>query len=463
MFGQLKRLIAACGILFFIVILLLPSPEGLSIAGKNSFAVFVLCLSLWISQMLPLSVTGLLGIALMPLLNILGVEETFALFGNKAIFFILGALILAAGIYQTGLGTRIASKIIGTFGKSPRQLLVGILLSSGFLSCIMPEHAVAALLFPIVLEVATILELKPLESNYGKLLFFAMAWGAIVGGITTFLGGARNLLAVGLLEKQYNISIGFFEWIKYSWPMPALLLAIISFMMTKVFEIDISNIDKADQELKKRLEKAGEMSIKEKKLSVVLFIVICSWLFLSQIIDISVIAILGGVLTFVAGIVEWQDIEDYINWSVLLMYGGAIVVATSLVKTGATEWLSEIFFAQLELSPFIFLVCLVIFTNLLTEGVSNVAAVAIVLPLAYSIGEAYSINPIIITLSVALPGGLAFMLPMGTPPNAIAFSSGFYRVQDAVKFGIMLDIIAWLVYILVAKFYWPLIGLQITL
>lgn len=463
MFGQLKKLIAASGILIFTVILLLPSPEGLSTAGKNSFAVFFLCLSLWVSQMLPLSVTGLLGIALMPLLNILGPEETFALFGNKAIFFILGALILAAGLYQTGLGTRIAAKIIGTFGKSPRQLLVGVLLSSGLLSCIMPEHAVAALLFPIVLEIATILELEPLKSNYGKLLFLAMAWGAIAGGITTFLGGARNLLAVGLLEKQYNISIGFFEWIKYSWPIPALLLTVVAFMMTKVFEVDISNIDKANEELKKRLQEAGEMSIREKKLSIVLVIVICSWLFLSQVIDISVTAILGGVLTFVVGVVEWQDIEEYINWSVLLMYGGAIVVATSLVKTGATDWLSQAVFAQVELPPFIFLVCLVIFTNLLTEGVSNVAAVAIVLPLAYSVGEAYSLNPIIITLSVALPGGLAFMLPMGTPPNAIAFSSGFYRVQDAVKLGIMLDVIAWLIYILVARFYWPLIGLKITL
>ncbi|MGM0472109.1 MAG: SLC13 family permease, partial [Bacillota bacterium] len=220
MFDQFKKLIALIGILLFILLLFLPAPQGLTAAGKNSFAVFVLCLSLWVSQLLPLSVTGLLGIALIPLFNILGLEETFALFGNKAIFFILGALILAAGLYETGLGTRIAAKIIGLFGDSPKKLLIGILISSGSLACIMPEHAVAALLFPIVLEIATSLDLQPLESNYGKLLFLAMAWGAIVGGITTFLGGARNLLAVGLLEKQYGITIDFLEWIKYSWPLP---------------------------------------------------------------------------------------------------------------------------------------------------------------------------------------------------------------------------------------------------
>ena len=143
------------------------------------------------------------------------------------------------------------------------------------------------------------------------------------------------------------------------------------------------------------------------------------------------------------------------------MYGGAIVVATSLVKTGATEWLSQAVFANLELSPRLFLGFLAIFTMMLTEGVSNVAAVAIVLPLAYSIGDIYGINPLIITLSVALPGGLAFTLPMGSPPNAIAFSSGFYRVKDVIKYGLFLMFVSWLAYLIVSNFYWPLLGLEI--
>lgn len=144
------------------------------------------------------------------------------------------------------------------------------------------------------------------------------------------------------------------------------------------------------------------------------------------------------------------------------MYGGAIVVATSLVRTGATDWLSETVFSQLELPPFLFLSFLAIFTMLITEGVSNVAAVAIILPLAFSIGDIYQISPIVMTLSVALPGGLAFNLPMGSPPNAIAFSSGFYRVEDALKRGAVITIVAWISYMLVAGFYWPLIGLSIT-
>ncbi len=463
MFKNAKKIIVIAGICLFLFIIFFPEPEGLTVAGKRSLAVFALCLSLWMSQALPLSITALLGIALIPLLNIMELNHTFALFGNKAIFFILGALILAAGLYQTGLGSRIASRIIDTFGSSPRLLLIGILISSAFLSCIMPEHAVAALLFPIILEIAVSLELKPLQSNYGKLLFLSMAWGAIIGGITTYLGGARNILAVGLLEKNYGIAIGFFSWIKYSWPIPVLLLFAFIMMIIFVFKIDIKDISGAHKKLEEKIKYAGKMTIKEKKLSIVLIIVILCWLFLSKIIHISVTAILGGVLTFIFGIVEWKEIEEYVNWSVILMYGGAIVVASSLVDTGVTTWLSEAIFSYLQLTPFVFLAFLALFTILLTEGVSNVAAVAIVLPLAYSIGDAYSVNPVITTLSVALPGGLAFMLPMGTPPNAIAFSSGYYRIQDAVRWGLILNVIGWVIYILVARFYWPLIGLEIVL
>ncbi|ADQ14080.1 anion transporter [Halanaerobium hydrogeniformans] len=417
-------------------------------------------MTFWLTNIIPLAITALLGMVLMPLLNIMSVDHTFALFGNKAIFFILGALIISAALYYTGLGSRMAFSIIKLFGNSPRNLLVGILLTAASMACLMPEHAVAALLFPIVMEIALSLELKPLESIYAKLLFLSMAWGAIIGGITTYLGGSRNLLAVEILEQKYNMSIGFFEWIKYSWPIPTLMLIFFMLLIWKYFKIDINNIDKAYSVLEDKLAQKGGLSFAEKKLIGVLIIIIFSWLFLAQIIHISVTAVAGAVLIFILKIVVWREIEEYVNWGIIIMCGGAIVVASSLVETGATSWLSNQIFAELDLSIFWFLSLLALFTILLTEGVSNVAAVAVVLPIAFSISDIYQLNPIIITLSVALPGGLAFMFPMGSPPNAIAFSSGYYKIEDSVKLGIILNIAGWLIYMLVLKFYWPLLGLR---
>ncbi len=456
-----KRSFKYIGVIIFIIILAMPLPTGLNPAGKKALAVFALSLSFWLSQALPLAVTALLGISLLPLLGALDLNHTFSLFGNKAIFFILGALILAAGLYQTGLGSRIAFYIIKSAGKSPRKLLVGILFSAGLLSCLMPEHAVAALLFPVILEIAGSLNIKPLESNYGKLLFLTMAWGTVIGGITTYLGGARNLLAVGLLEANYGITIGFFEWVKYAWPLPFLMLGIYALLINYYFKIDIENIEEAYQTLKDKQQKAGQLNLREKKLTIILFAVIFSWLFLANYINIAVTALLGGVIMVAAGVIEWQEIEEYVNWGVIVMYGGAIVIASSLVETGVTEWLAQSFFADLKLPGLLFVIFIALFTSILTEGVSNVAAVAVILPLSFSVAEAYQLNPVMITLTVALSGGLAFLLPMGTPPNAIAYAAGYYRIQDAVKWGLFLKIIGWFIYILLVKFYWPMVGLEI--
>jgi sodium-dependent dicarboxylate transporter 2/3/5 len=435
--------------------------SGLTPAGQRALAVFVLVLSFWLTHVLPLSVTSLLGIALLPLLNVMSIEYTFSLFGSKAIFFILGALILASGLYQTGLGSRLAFKIISFSGSSPLKLLYGILFSASFLSLIMPEHAVAALLFPIVLEIAVSLELKPLESNYGKLLFLTMAWGTVIGGITTYLGGARNLLAVGLLEKHYGISIGFFEWIKYSWPLSFSLIIIFAVIISKFASIDIQDTSRSLKKLKAKSEAKGSLSGAEKRLIFILAAVIFSWLFFSNFINIAVTALLGGVLIVAFKVISWKEVEEYVNWGVILMYGGAIVVASSLVETGVTDWIAARFFSQLELAPFLFIFLLAVFTSILTEGVSNIASVAVILPLGFSAAEAYSLNPVLLTLTVALSGGLAFLLPMGTPPNAIAFSSGYFEIKDALKWGLLLKIVGWLIYILVAWLYWPLIGLEI--
>ena len=455
-----KRIMVITGIIIALIIFLLPTPTGLTEEGKNSFAIFVISLTLWVTNVIPLAMTSLLGMALIPLFGVLDIDKSFSLFGNKAIFFILGALIISAGIQKTGLGVRFAYKIISRFNGHPRNLIAGVLITSAFLSCIMPEHAVAALLFPIVIQLARSLDLKPMESNLGKALFLSMAWGAVVGGITTYLGGARNLLAVDILEKNHDMTIGFFEWIKMSFPIPLLILIITYFLIVKAYQPEIENCRAARNKLEKEILGKGPLNNDEKKLILVLAVVIFLWLFFSHRINIAITSVLGGVTIFVLDIVDWNDIVNYINWGVILMYGGAIVIASSLSLTGGAQWLSETVFSNLSFGPFVFILIISLVTKLLTEGISNVAAVAIILPLTFSWGATMNINPVLITLSVALSGGLAFCLPMGTPPNAIAFSAGYYRISDVLTVGIILNIISWLIVILVSRFYWPIIGIN---
>src|SRR6056297_1492413 len=458
-----SNIILILGMIIFISMLIIPTPQGLTLEGKNAIAIFVLCLSLWVTNYLPLAITSILGIALIPLLGVLSAAETFSIFGNRAVFFILGSLIIAAAIYQTGIAKRVSYLFISKIDNSFNKIIFSIIVSSYLLSLIMPEHAVAAILFPIVFELVKSLKLTPLESNFAKAAFLALAWGAVVGGITTFLGGARNILAVGLLENIYGININFMQWAKFSIIYSLPLLIISYYVIIYYFKTEVKNIKQRLNTIGQQYHELGPISRDEKLLSLLFLIIISSWMFLSGRVDISVTAILGGVLIFVFKIINWEEIESYINWGIILMYGGAIVIATSLTRTGAAEWLSQTIFDFLPQSTIVMLIVIIIITKFLTEGVSNVAAVAIILPIAFSMGDILSLNPMIITYVVALTGGLAFMLPMGAPPNAIAYSSGYLEISEVVKVGFVLNIISMILLYVIALYIWPLLGLKLFL
>src|SRR6056297_2633237 len=458
-----RKIILVTGFIIFTLLIFLPSPEGLSVAGKRALAIFTLCLTLWVTNYLPLAITSILGIALIPLFNVLTAVETFAIFGNRAVFFILGALIIAAAIYKTGIAKRVSYLFISKIDNSFENIILSIIGISYSLSLIMPEHAVAAILFPIVFQIVESLKLTPLESNFAKAAFLALAWGAVVGGITTFLGGARNILAVGLLENIYGININFMQWAKFSIIYSLPLLIISYYVIIYYFKTEVKNIKQRLNTIGQQYHELGPISRDEKLLSLLFLIIISSWMFLSGRVDISVTAILGGVLIFVFKIINWEEIESYINWGIILMYGGAIVIATSLTRTGAAEWLSESIFEFIPQSTFLILLVIVLITKFLTEGVSNVAAVAIVLPIAYSMGNILNFNPLIITYLVALTGGLAFMLPMGAPPNAIAFSSGYLELKEVIKVGFILNLISIVLLYIIAVRIWPLLGLKLFL
>jgi sodium-dependent dicarboxylate transporter 2/3/5 len=456
-----KSVIIAVSLILLFVIATLPTPEGLTPEGQRVIAIFVMAILLWATAALPLSVTGILVIAALPLLGAVDEKTAYSLFGNRAVFFILGAFILAAAMMKTGLSMRLSLQVLNRFGGSPSKLILGVLLTSASMAFIMPEHAVAAIMFPVVLGIARALELEPLRSKYGTLLFLSLAWGSVIGGIATLLGGARNPLAIGLLSEYYGMDITFFEWMKIATPVTVVMLVIAYAVLVGFFGIDISDVSKARAVLQKDLRKSGRISREEKRVAVVMAITLFSWVFLGQKIGLANIALLASVLLFALGVMDWKDVEDYVNWGVILMYGGAIALGSALVSTGAVQWLADSLLMNRELTPLSFLLVLSLLSIFLTEGVSNTATVAIVLPLGFSIGEALGISPIATVFIVALPSGLAFTLPIATPPNAIAYSSGYYEIADVIKPGLMLNILSWIVFIALALIYWPRIGLNV--
>ncbi|MEW6380541.1 MAG: DASS family sodium-coupled anion symporter [bacterium] len=458
-----RRELAFLFLAFFtlLIFLVLPSPANLSTAGQRSLGIFSLALILWVTNALPLSVTGLLVIALIPLLRVMKAEQAYSFFGNSAVFFILGAFIMASATIKSGLSKRTALAILTHFSHSPRILILGILITCGFMALIIPEHAVAALMFPVVGTIALSLDSQPRESQYGTGLFLAMSWGSVIGGVGTLLGGARAPLAVGMLQEAFHQSLSFWGWSRVALPLVGITLIVAYAILIFGFNLDIADVRPARKKLEEELREIGPMTLTEKKVLVILTTTILIWIIFNHWFEMAMVSLFSAVTLFIAKVITWDDVNSYVNWGVILMYGGAIVIAKAVDQTGAARWIAHQLLSRVHLAPLWTIGIFSLFSFLLTEGISNVACVAIILPIGFSICRANAINPLAMVFGVAVPAGLPFILPMGSPANAIAYSSGYYDIRDIIKAGIILHICCWIIFLILVKWYWPLVGVSL--
>jgi len=435
------------------------APEGLTEQGWNSLLIFLFCLTLWISGLIPLAATSLLGLALLPMAGVLPAMDAYAMFGSSAVFFILGAFMLAAGARVTGLSEHMALALIDRVGSGPKRLLLALLFLPAVMAFFMPEHAVAAVFLPIVWEIVRSLDLK-MGDQYAQSLFLAVAWGSIIGGVMTLLGGARGPLALGMVQEITGQSFTFLDWTLAAAPLVLLMLLLAAVLLLLITPFDNLNVERARESVERRQLEVGNLDMRGWLMGALLLLTVLAWMIGGHASSLASIALLSVATMFGLRLVSWDEIEQHVSWSVVLMYGGAIAVGSALSVSGAGAWLATQLFPA-GLTGLALIVVLTIATLLLTEGVSNAAAVAILLPIAIPVGITAGIDPLTIALTVGIVAGFAFMLPMGTPPNAMIYGTGFVQRLAMLRFGGMLSLSALLVFVMVGRFWWPSIGFGI--
>jgi sodium-dependent dicarboxylate transporter 2/3/5 len=440
-------------------------------APQRSMAVFVLCLGLWVSQLIPLPATSLLAIALLPLLGVMSHQQAFRYFGNTAVFFILGVFILASAMIDTGLSKRLTLHFLHRFDRTPRRLIGGVLVCGAFCSLWMPEHAVAAMMYPLVLETAEALRLKRPGSIYARSLFLALAWGTVIGGVGTYLGGARAVLAVELYQKFHPgaASPSFLEYATMTMPTVVIMTVVAYVVITRKARPEIDSITQATRMLSSRVQQLGPLSSRERRLLVLMLLTIAAWVvgpaltrsLLGYEVDLGTIALFAAVMAFALRIAEWGRIQDYVNWGVLVMYGGAVALGSALADTHAMDWLAQQLVPVLSMNRFLMLALVAIAAVLMTESISNAAVVSVLLPVGFGLCHELDVSPLAMMYMVTIPAGLAYCLPMSSPPNAIAFSAGYYSIGDAIRRGSLMMFISVTVFLILAWAYWPLVGLNL--
>ncbi len=444
--NERKAIYLLIALFILAVFYFLPQPDGLSYQGKMMIGILIFGAFLFISEALPLGMAGLFVMILPPIFGIFPPQEVFGFFGNEAVFFLIGAFMLAAGVQKSGMHKRLAYHMLRWFGKSPKFYVLGILVLASSLTLIISEHAVVALLLPII---AISLSTVDKGSEMGKAGMIALTYGATAGSVATLMGGARNPYTVAYLSENYGLHVSFLDWVIMALP--------VTLIMLPVLWITITAIHKPEKFKMPEIKKSGKMRKEEWVvfgiliLTLIILLTVKSW-------GIAVAVIIGAILLFAFDILNWKDIERSMPWGIILLYGGAMTLGKGLQITGASEWLALSIVGLTGTNPYVILLILLIITVMMTEIMSHAAAVALMLPIGAGMASVTGMSVLAVSMAIALAGGFGYALLMGTPGNIMTYSTGYFRQKDIMKTGIIADLVGICVVFIMATVIWPLMG-----
>ena len=430
------------GLGIFGLSLLLFNTTQATLLGLIAFLV-----TLWTNEGLPLAVVSLLPIVLFPAFNVLDTKATAVNFSNPIIFLFLGGFLLAIAVEKTNLHTFIADKMLGLFPNTPRAMIFSLALTSGLLSSILSNTTTALLLMSIALFITDDAQLKMRFS-------LAVAYGASVGGILTPIGTPPNLILLGVMQDHGMEAIPFFQWMWMVAPLSFLMFIAVSFVLS----IGVKNVPIHREEKKEVLNQD------QKKVLFLMGGLITLLLLNAPMkpywggLGLSEPGILLGVglLFFMPPfkILDWMEDKDNIPYRIMFLFGAGFSIAKAFSSTGLAEEVASYLIVMTQLTPILLLLAVAMLITFTTEITSNTALISIMLPVIYSVAEQTGINTTLFMMVATLCASYAFMLPIATPPNAIAMSSGVVNVKSMIRYGVVLNFVGIGLIVLIAEFFW---------
>jgi sodium-dependent dicarboxylate transporter 2/3/5 len=458
--GVLMRRIGFwAGPLLFLTLILAVHPEGMSREAIAVMAVTVWISVWWITESVPLPVTSLLPIVLFPILKVSAVGDTTAAYGHPLVFLYIGGFLLAIAIEKTGLHNRIAINIIRWMGTRLHMIILGFMVSTGFLSMWISNTATAVMMLPIGLAIIKVASGRKDETTerFNKALMLAIAYAASIGGVATLIGTPPNLVFAGVVKDMYHTEISFLQWFIVGFPLAVVLLLICWWYLTRIgFPLGQETLHGGKEEMDRRHNSLGIMSRGEKYVTIVFITVAVAWIFRSFILeklipglDDTIIAMIGGLILFLlpsgdkrnSGLLTWVD-AIRLPWGIILLFGGGMALAQSFESSGLAAWIGASMSGLSMLGEFMVILLVVAIVNFLTEFTSNLATVTMILPVLAPIAVSAGVHPFVLMAAATLAASCGFMMPAGTPPNAIAFGSGYLRIMDMIRTGFVMNLIS---------------------
>ncbi len=446
------------------------------IMSKEAMALLGLVALLWFTEGIPLVATALMIPTFLILLDVYSPTQALAPFFDPVVALILGGFLIGRALTKYELDKRIALELIVKSKGSGNTLILVLMLVSAFLSFWISNTATAAIMIPIGLAMIGRIRSLDIRKRYEKVTVLAIAYSATLGGIGTVIGSPPNALAVAYLNSFLGADLSFTSWLTFGLPVVVITLPIIWRFLIFMFKppSEAKEVAELRKTALEELEKLGELTGTQKAVIGIFAMTIVLWLtqklpdFLVAIIgwpghgiSSSTISILAGFLLLALGFLDEKDISRKISWSALLILGSGILLGSALVNTGISYWLGVQMSGLHGVSPIIVNVVIGFLAVIITMFASNTAAAAILIPIGIPMAISLDMDPMLITMTIAIGASLDFALPTGTPPSTIAYSTGKISLKEMIKTGIGLDIIALLVLTLVVMWIWVLLGLVV--
>ncbi|MDP6691551.1 MAG: DASS family sodium-coupled anion symporter [Alphaproteobacteria bacterium] len=454
------------------ILFTLPSPEGLSREGQIVLMMSVVATILFVTEPVPLPTVALIIVVGQVLL--LGIESTTVARSlmTDSVLFIMGSLMLAVAIIKQKLDKRIAWMIVRVTGTRTSRICFGISVVSGVLASFVGEHTVAAMMLPVGITLISLTsDDRAKVRGLAAVLLFSISYGCSVAGIGTPSGGARNAIMIGYWKEFFfdptnpetqRFLIDYMTWMAYAYPMFLLQLPLVTVILFLTFRPEYKDLSRACMKLRRQVRQEGPLKPSDYVAITFFLLILIGWIFFSSGIGMGTIAVMGAAMFLIAGLVRWEDVNNGVNWGVVLLYAAAISLGFQMKVTGAAEWVAQSFLALLEPvgadQGFGLWVSVSTLTTVVTNTMSNGAAVAVLGPIVLKMATVAGESPIIIGFITAISSAFAYLTVVGTPACTIVYASGYLKTTDFLNVGWRMALMSIIVMLSAAWIYWPLIG-----
>ena len=444
-----------------IIVNIVSPPAGLSSAGIKMIGIALVSALLWSTELVPIPVTALLIIFLQAVFGITSLQRALSFIAHPVNSLLFIGFVLSAGLQKFNLDKRISISFIKIAGTKVRMLLLSMMSIVAILSMWMSNTSTIALVIPIVVSIIEVSEGKYI--NIRRSFLIGIAYAGTIGGIATPVGTPPNPITIGFLNDMAGINLTFFDWIMVGLPFTIILIPLAWLVLILLYPPEVSEIEVPEEAL--QIEESGHSSLEISKFGLIFVSIVILWLagsFFPVPDDWLYIVAVGGSIAMClpfSGVLNWEELSSEVNWGVLILIGGGLALGSGLSSTGVIDWIVNSVFMDLQHLPIsILIIVIAAMTSISIMFFCSITATSTAfVPLAISLALQMNVNPIIFAAAAGVASSFAYILPANTPPNAIAYSSGFFKTGDMIKSGLILLILSIIVFVGISQFIWPVI------